>query len=177
MQIELVKSDFLGETNHYTFQLTFDNRAFSLASLAMTREEKHLPISASVLFEIFPFCIVFGWVAYDDNSVFSNFDIARKFEHKDLKACWNILQYRVARLECRSSPNYIKFEQHWLLPNDFIAIIILSSVQIRHGSAEHRQLINGCFARSAQQEDNRMVRIEAATDCLQIPIGERIVAC
>ncbi|XP_053679980.1 soluble guanylate cyclase 88E [Anopheles nili] len=60
MQIELVKSDLLGETNHYTFQLTFDNRAFSLATLAMTREEKHLPISASVLFEIFPFCIVFG---------------------------------------------------------------------------------------------------------------------
>lgn len=60
MQIELIKSDFLGETNHYTFQLTFDNRAFSLASLTMTREEKHLPISASVLFEIFPFCIVFG---------------------------------------------------------------------------------------------------------------------
>ncbi|XP_065081718.1 soluble guanylate cyclase 88E isoform X2 [Ochlerotatus camptorhynchus] len=60
MQIALVKSDLLGETNHYTFQLTFDNRAFSLATLAMTREEKHLPISASVLFEIFPFCIVFG---------------------------------------------------------------------------------------------------------------------
>ncbi|XP_062554115.1 soluble guanylate cyclase 88E [Armigeres subalbatus] len=60
MQIALVKSNLLGETNHYTFQLTFDNRAFSLATLAMTREEKHLPISASVLFEIFPFCIVFG---------------------------------------------------------------------------------------------------------------------
>ncbi|XP_055544527.1 soluble guanylate cyclase 88E [Wyeomyia smithii] len=60
MQIFLVQSDLLGETNHYTFQLTFDNRAFSLATLAMTREEKHLPISASVLFEIFPFCIVFG---------------------------------------------------------------------------------------------------------------------
>lgn len=62
MQIDLVKSDFLGETNHYTFQLSFDNRAFSLASLAMTREEKHLPISASVLFDIFPFCIIFGYV-------------------------------------------------------------------------------------------------------------------
>ncbi|XP_058823747.1 soluble guanylate cyclase 88E [Topomyia yanbarensis] len=60
MKISLIKSDLLGETNHYTFQLTFDNRAFSLATLAMTREEKHLPISASVLFEIFPFCIVFG---------------------------------------------------------------------------------------------------------------------
>ncbi|XP_062716548.1 soluble guanylate cyclase 88E [Aedes albopictus] len=60
MEITLIQSDLLGETNHYTFQLTFDNRAFSLATLAMTREEKHLPISASVLFEIFPFCIVFG---------------------------------------------------------------------------------------------------------------------
>ncbi|KAG7297429.1 Soluble guanylate cyclase 88E [Plutella xylostella] len=60
MRIELVREELLVDTVHVTFQLTFDNRAFTLASLAMTREEKHLPISASVLFEIFPFCIVFG---------------------------------------------------------------------------------------------------------------------
>ncbi|KAL0811420.1 hypothetical protein ABMA28_009823 [Loxostege sticticalis] len=60
MRIELVREELLFDTVHVTFQLTFDNRAFTLASLAMTREEKHLPISASVLFEIFPFCIVFG---------------------------------------------------------------------------------------------------------------------
>lgn len=60
MQIDLIQSDLLGDTCHYTFNLAFDNRAFSLATLAMTREEKHLPISASILFEIFPFCIVFG---------------------------------------------------------------------------------------------------------------------
>ena len=62
LKIELVREEILFDTVHVTFQLTFDNRAFTLASLAMTREEKHLPISASVLFEIFPFCIVFGWV-------------------------------------------------------------------------------------------------------------------
>ncbi|KAK6625789.1 Soluble guanylate cyclase 88E [Polyplax serrata] len=60
MRIELVREEILFDTVHVTFQLTFDNRAFTLASLTMTREEKHLPISASVLFEIFPFCIVFG---------------------------------------------------------------------------------------------------------------------
>ncbi|XP_050685120.1 soluble guanylate cyclase 88E [Leptidea sinapis] len=60
MRIELLREELLLDTVHVTFQLTFDNRAFTLASLAMTREEKHLPISASVLFEIFPFCIVFG---------------------------------------------------------------------------------------------------------------------
>ncbi|XP_030376357.1 soluble guanylate cyclase 88E [Scaptodrosophila lebanonensis] len=60
MHIELVREEILFDTVHVTFQLTFDNRAFTLASLAMTREEKHLPISAHVLFEIFPFCIVFG---------------------------------------------------------------------------------------------------------------------
>lgn len=60
MHIELVREEILFDTVHVTFQLTFDNRAFTLASLAMTREEKHLPISASVLFEIFPFCVVFG---------------------------------------------------------------------------------------------------------------------
>ncbi|KAL0125746.1 hypothetical protein PUN28_004655 [Cardiocondyla obscurior] len=60
LQIELVHEEVLFDTVHVTFQLTFDNRAFTLASLAMTREEKHLPIGACVLFEIFPFCIVFG---------------------------------------------------------------------------------------------------------------------
>ncbi|XP_067000189.2 soluble guanylate cyclase 88E [Anabrus simplex] len=60
MRIELVREELLFDTVHVTFQLTFDNRAFTLASLTMTREEKHLPISASMLFEIFPFCIVFG---------------------------------------------------------------------------------------------------------------------
>ncbi|KAF5301430.1 hypothetical protein FQA39_LY02159 [Lamprigera yunnana] len=60
MKIELKKEELLLDMVHVTFQLTFDNRAFSLASLVMTREEKHLPISAMVLFEIFPFCIVFS---------------------------------------------------------------------------------------------------------------------
>jgi len=59
MRIELVREEILMDTVHVTFQLKFDNRAFTLASMTMTREEKHLPISASVLFEIFPFCIVF----------------------------------------------------------------------------------------------------------------------
>ncbi|KAE8749520.1 hypothetical protein FOCC_FOCC003785 [Frankliniella occidentalis] len=59
MGIEVVREELLVDTVHVTFQLTFDNRAFGLASLTMTREEKHLPVSASVLFEIFPFCIVF----------------------------------------------------------------------------------------------------------------------
>ena len=65
LQIELVREEVLFDTVHVTFQLTFDNRAFTQASLAMTREEKHLPIGASVLFEIFPFCIVFGYVQLD----------------------------------------------------------------------------------------------------------------
>ncbi|KAI4462994.1 guanylate cyclase soluble subunit beta-2 [Holotrichia oblita] len=60
MKIELVEEEFLFDMIHTTFQLTFDNRAFTLTSLAMTTEEKYLPISASILFEIFPFCIVFS---------------------------------------------------------------------------------------------------------------------
>ncbi|GJQ65687.1 hypothetical protein Trydic_g7773 [Trypoxylus dichotomus] len=60
MKIELVKEELLLDMIHTTFQLTFDNRAFTLTSLAMTTEEKHLPISASILFEIFPFCVVFS---------------------------------------------------------------------------------------------------------------------
>lgn len=66
MGIEVVREELLVDTVHVTFQLTFDNRAFGLASLTMTREEKHLPVSASVLFEIFPFCIVFRQVCRVD---------------------------------------------------------------------------------------------------------------
>lgn len=69
LQIELVREEVLFDTVHVTFQLTFDNRAFTLASLAMTREEKHLPIGACVLFEIFPFCIVFGYVPNNQNDL------------------------------------------------------------------------------------------------------------
>lgn len=64
------------------------------------------------------------------------------------------------------------------MPHDFIALITpLSFVQIRYGRAKHRQLVNGNPAGASQQEDNRMVRFEAATDCLQIPNGESAVAC
>ena len=60
IKIELIKEEILFDTVHVTFQLRFDNRAFTYASSAMTKVEKQFPIGASVVFEIFPFCIVFG---------------------------------------------------------------------------------------------------------------------
>ncbi|XP_071453162.1 soluble guanylate cyclase 88E-like [Hetaerina americana] len=60
MVIELVKEERVMDTTHVTFQLSFDNRVFCQTSLTLIRDEKHLPINASVIFEIFPFCIVFG---------------------------------------------------------------------------------------------------------------------
>ncbi|KAG8234468.1 hypothetical protein J437_LFUL015110, partial [Ladona fulva] len=60
MKIELMKEEVMLDTTHVTFQLTFDNRVFCQTNLTLIREEKHLPINASLLFQIFPFCIVFG---------------------------------------------------------------------------------------------------------------------
>lgn len=62
MEIELVGEEIQLDTVHVTFNLRFDNQAFTIACMSMTREEKHLPINASVLFEIFPFAIVFRFV-------------------------------------------------------------------------------------------------------------------
>jgi len=62
MEIDLIKEETQFEMIHVTFNLRFDNRAFTQACLSMTRDEKHLPISANVLFEIFPFCIVYRFV-------------------------------------------------------------------------------------------------------------------
>jgi len=81
MRIQLVREELLFDTVHVTFQLTFDNRAFTLASLTMTREEKHLPISASMLFEIFPFSIVFGWVWLSSNSITNYINIGLIIQH------------------------------------------------------------------------------------------------
>lgn len=63
MEIQLVKEEIQLDTVHVTFELRFDNRAFTQvqAQIMMTREEKHLPMSVGVFFEIFPFCIVFRY--------------------------------------------------------------------------------------------------------------------
>lgn len=43
------------------FQLTFDNRSKERHNSALIREEARLPaVSSSILFEIFPFIIVYG---------------------------------------------------------------------------------------------------------------------
>ncbi|XP_059483140.1 soluble guanylate cyclase 88E isoform X2 [Neocloeon triangulifer] len=60
MQIELCKEEMVFDTLHVTFQLTFDNRAFGESTLVLKRDEKFLPVNSSLLFEIFPFSIVFG---------------------------------------------------------------------------------------------------------------------
>lgn len=60
MQIELMKEEMMFDTLHVTFQLTFDNIAYDEDTLVLTRDEKFLPVNSNVLFEIFPFCIVFG---------------------------------------------------------------------------------------------------------------------
>lgn len=62
MTITLVREEIQFDAVHVTFDLKFDNRAFTQACISMTRDDKYLPISANVLFEIFPFCIVFRFV-------------------------------------------------------------------------------------------------------------------
>jgi len=46
---------------HVSFKLTFDNKQTNLRNSALVREEARLPaVSSSILFEIFPFIIVYG---------------------------------------------------------------------------------------------------------------------
>ncbi|XP_050738004.1 soluble guanylate cyclase 88E-like isoform X2 [Eriocheir sinensis] len=73
MKVELVREELIFDTSHVTFQLTFDNRAYTnQANLILIREEKSLPLRGNILFEIFPFCILFGnkmQVKYIGNSM------------------------------------------------------------------------------------------------------------
>ncbi|XP_047473714.1 soluble guanylate cyclase 88E-like [Penaeus chinensis] len=61
MEIVLLKKSTVTDTLHVTFQLTFDNRAFvNQVNLTLVQEEQSLSLKGNILFEIFPFCILFG---------------------------------------------------------------------------------------------------------------------
>jgi len=61
MAIEVKESEIKFDTVHVSFQLTFDNKTKAIINSDLVREEARLPaVSSSVLFEIFPFIIVFG---------------------------------------------------------------------------------------------------------------------
>jgi len=59
--IEVKESEIKFDTVHVSFQMTFDNKTKVAMNSDLVREEARLPaVSSSVLFEIFPFIIVFG---------------------------------------------------------------------------------------------------------------------
>jgi len=61
MAIEVKESEIKFDTVHVSFQMTFDNKTKAVVNSDLVREEARLPaVSSSVLFEIFPFVIVFG---------------------------------------------------------------------------------------------------------------------
>nr|XP_053641407.1 soluble guanylate cyclase 88E-like [Cherax quadricarinatus] len=61
MEVKLVREEFIFDTSYVTFELTFDNQAFTnQMALTLIRDEQMLPLRGNLLFEIFPFCILFG---------------------------------------------------------------------------------------------------------------------
>jgi len=61
MAIEVKESEIKFDTVHVSFQMNFDNKTKAVVNSDLVREEARLPaVSSSVLFEIFPFVIVFG---------------------------------------------------------------------------------------------------------------------
>jgi len=61
MAIEVKESEIKFDTVHVSFQMTFDNKTKAIINSDLVREEARLPaVSSSVLFEIFPFVMVFG---------------------------------------------------------------------------------------------------------------------
>jgi len=63
VEIELIKEEMLFDMTVVTFNLKFDNQAFMNEGVAMTaRNEQRMPLKASVFKDIFPFCIIFGYL-------------------------------------------------------------------------------------------------------------------
>ena len=61
IEIEVLDQEVKFDTIHVSFNMKFDNKSTVRVSSAMLREEARLPaVSSAILFEIFPFIIVFG---------------------------------------------------------------------------------------------------------------------
>uniref|UniRef100_A0A6A7FMP9 guanylate cyclase n=3 Tax=Hirondellea gigas TaxID=1518452 RepID=A0A6A7FMP9_9CRUS len=61
LEIELIREDMQYDTSHVVFQLTFDNEAYSKQlNLNQMRAEDNLPLKGHIIFEIFPFCLLFN---------------------------------------------------------------------------------------------------------------------
>ena len=61
LTIEVLEQEVKFDTVHVAFNLAFDNKNTTKINSAMLREEARLPaVSSSLLFEIFPFILVFG---------------------------------------------------------------------------------------------------------------------
>lgn len=58
---QVIDQEVKFDTIHVSFKLTFDNKSSERTNSALIREEARLPaVSSSILFEIFPFIIVYG---------------------------------------------------------------------------------------------------------------------
>ena len=79
VEIELVKEEVVFDMNIVTFNLRFDNQAFMNEDLAMIRDEQRLPLKASIFKDIFPFCIIFGYIRLfffiSSHCVFTSVDV------------------------------------------------------------------------------------------------------
>ena len=61
LEIEVIDQEIKFDTIHVSFKLSFDNKVHDRTNSALIREEARLPaVSSSILFEIFPFIIVYG---------------------------------------------------------------------------------------------------------------------
>ncbi|XP_042225179.1 soluble guanylate cyclase 88E-like isoform X2 [Homarus americanus] len=119
MEVELVSEKFIFDTSHVTFQLTFDNQAFSnQVSLTLIREEQTLPLRGNLLFEIFPFCILFGnkmVVKYIGNSMMQ---ILPELVGQKLTDWFDLTRPHVA----------FKFESILLRTNNIFEVVTVESV-------------------------------------------------
>ena len=60
IEMKLKKTEVVFDTVISTYDLTFDNSAYTEATEALIKSrEGSLPIRAGILFEMFPFCILF----------------------------------------------------------------------------------------------------------------------
>ena len=60
LEIEVMEQEVKFDTIHVSFKLSFDNKVTDRSNSAMIREEARLPaVSSALLFEIFPFIIVY----------------------------------------------------------------------------------------------------------------------
>ena len=112
VEMKMEKQEVVFDTVVTSFHMKFENKVFIAAKEAEAKvKESSMPVRAAILFEMFPFCILFSvsWICLDSKPPIS--------KSNNVTEQYHILQFNTLNfLQYRKSLKLAVWELHCVLP-------------------------------------------------------------